>query len=111
MRSPWGILFPVEFAEQAVGGLAARMMTMTQETSLRELLDQMVRSMVDQPDRVAVNEIEGQRSVVLELTVAPDDVAKVIGRRGAHAQALRTILLAAGGKRGKRCVLEIIEDQ
>jgi len=83
---------------------------MAAEPSLKELLMAMVQSMVDRPEEVRVNEVEGQHSCVLELEVAPQDVAKVIGRRGAHAQALRTIIMAAGGKRRKRCILEIVEE-
>ena len=76
-----------------------------------ELIEMMVKALVDYPDEVRVTEVEGQHSSVIELHVAQDDIGKVIGKRGAHAQALRTIVSAAGGKRKRRYVLEIIEDR
>ncbi|HCP46448.1 MAG TPA: RNA-binding protein [Deltaproteobacteria bacterium] len=71
----------------------------------------MVKALVDHPDEVVVNEVEGQHASVIELIVAQEDVGKVIGKRGAHAQALRTIISAAGGKLKRRYVLEIVEDR
>ena len=77
---------------------------------MKELVATMVKAMVDHPDEVEVTEVQGQHASIIELVVASDDVGKVIGKRGAHAQALRTIISAAGGKRKKRYVLEIVED-
>ena len=74
------------------------------------LVETIVKALVDRPDDVDVTEIEGRHSSVIELTVAREDVGKVIGKRGVHAQAIRTIIVAAGGKKKKRYVLEIIED-
>jgi len=71
----------------------------------------MVKALVDHPDEVVVNEVQGQHASVIELIVAQEDVGKVIGKRGAHAQALRTIISAAGGKLKRRYVLEIVEDR
>ena len=82
-----------------------------QETTVKELVELMVMALVDRPEEVIVTEVEGQHSSVIELKVAKDDIGKVIGKKGAHAQALRTIIAAAGGKRKKRYVLEIIEDR
>ena len=78
--------------------------------SITELVELMVKALVDHPTEVIVTEVEGQHASVIELVVAKDDIGKVIGKRGAHAQALRTIISAAGGKRKKRYVLEIVED-
>ncbi|MEE2829742.1 MAG: KH domain-containing protein [Myxococcota bacterium] len=78
---------------------------------MKELIEMMVKALVDYPEEVRVTEVEGQHSSVIELQVAQDDIGKVIGKRGAHAQALRTIVSAAGGKRKRRYVLEIIEDR
>jgi len=78
---------------------------------VRELVEMMVKALVDHPDEVVVNEVEGQHASVIELIVAQEDVGKVIGKRGAHAQALRTIISAAGGKLKRRYVLEIVEDR
>ena len=74
------------------------------------LVETIVKALVDRPDDVDVTEIEGRHSSVIELTVAREDLGKVIGKRGVHAQAIRTIIVAAGGKKKKRYVLEIIED-
>ncbi len=78
---------------------------------MKELVELMVKSLVDKPDEVVVTEVEGRHSAVIELKVAREDIGKVIGKKGAHAQALRTIISAAGGKRKKRYVLEILEER
>jgi hypothetical protein len=78
---------------------------------VRELVEELVKAMVDQPEDVVVSEVEGTHSCVLELCVAPADVGKVIGKRGVHADAIRRIVHAIGGKRKKRYVLEIIEER
>jgi predicted RNA-binding protein YlqC (UPF0109 family) len=78
---------------------------------VKELVEQMVKALVDRPEEVVVSEVEGQHSSVLELKVAKEDIGKVIGRKGAHAHALRTIIAAAGGKRKKRYLLEILDDR
>lgn len=76
---------------------------------MKELVEKMARALVDKPDDVAVNEIDGERTTVYELKVAPTDIGKVIGKQGKTARAMRTILSASGTKLGKRCVLEILE--
>ena len=76
---------------------------------MKDLISDIVRALVDQPDQVSVNEVEGGHTVVLELSVAKSDMGKVIGKRGRHADAIRTILSAAAGKVRKRYVLEIVE--
>ena len=77
---------------------------------VKGLVEAIVRALVDQPDKVHVTEIEGTHSCVLELTVAPEDVGKVIGKKGIHADAIRRIVHAVGGKNKKRYVLEILEN-
>jgi hypothetical protein len=76
---------------------------------IKGLIEQIVKALVDQPDRVHVTRIEGTHSVVLELAVAPEDVGKVIGKKGIHADAIRRLVHAIGGKTKKRYVLEILE--
>jgi len=76
---------------------------------MKDLISDIVKALVDQPDEVLVNEIEGGHTIVLELIVAKSDMGKVIGKRGRHAQAIRTILSAASGKLRKRYILEIVE--
>ncbi|MFT5680665.1 MAG: putative RNA-binding protein YlqC (UPF0109 family) [Myxococcota bacterium] len=78
---------------------------------VRELVETIVKALVDRPDEVVVTEVEGTYSSVIELKVAPSDVGKVIGKKGVHADAIRRIVHAIGGKKKKRYVLEIIEDR
>ena len=76
---------------------------------MKDLIAEIVRALVDEPEKVSVNEIEGVQTTVLEVTVAKSDMGKVIGKRGRNAQAIRTILSAAAGKRRRHYVLEIVE--
>ena len=75
----------------------------------KELVSYIARALVDEPDGVEVNLIEGEKSTILELKVAEGDVGKVIGKHGRIAKAVRTILSAAATKTGKRIVLEILD--
>ncbi|MBW2040094.1 MAG: KH domain-containing protein [Deltaproteobacteria bacterium] len=76
---------------------------------MKELIEYIAKSLVDNPDEVKVTEIEGERTSVIELSVAKEDLGKVIGKQGRTARAIRTILSAASTKNNKRSVLEIIE--
>ena len=76
---------------------------------MKDLITEIVKVLVDQPDQVLVTEIEGDHTNVLELSVAKSDMGKVIGRKGRTAQAIRTILSAAAGKERKGYVLEIVD--
>lgn len=75
---------------------------------MRALVEQIAKSLVDDPDHVSVNQVDGE-TTVFELTVAPGDVGKVIGKQGRTARAMRTLLSAAGVKFHKRFTLEILE--
>lgn len=76
---------------------------------MKELVEVIAKSLVDSPDDVSVNEIEGERSIILELKVAPDDMGKVIGKQGRIAKAIRTVVKAAATKEEKRVVVEILQ--
>lgn len=76
---------------------------------MRDLIEYIAKSLVDNPDLVAVKEVEGEKTTVFELRVGPGDLGKVIGKRGRTARSIRTILNAAATKAGKRAVLEILE--
>jgi predicted RNA-binding protein YlqC (UPF0109 family) len=76
---------------------------------MKELVEYIAKALVDYPEAVTVNEIEGEQTSVIELKVAKDDLGKVIGRQGRTARAMRTILSAASTKLRKRSVLEILE--
>ena len=75
----------------------------------KELVEYVAKSLVDDPDGVVVNMIEGEKSTILELRVSQDDIGKVIGKHGRIAKAIRTILSASATKTGKRIVLEILD--
>jgi predicted RNA-binding protein YlqC (UPF0109 family) len=76
---------------------------------MKELVESIAKALVDHPDAVHVNSVEGEQVTVLELKVAPDDLGKVIGRQGRTAKSIRTLLGAAGMKLKKRFTLEILE--
>jgi len=82
---------------------------MAAEPTLKELLETMIRALVDIPEEVRISEVRGEQTTVFELVVAKSDLGKVIGKQGKTAKALRTILTAASTKLRKRSVLEIIE--
>jgi predicted RNA-binding protein YlqC (UPF0109 family) len=76
---------------------------------LAKMIEYMGKMLVDLPDQVSVNEIEGENTTVIELKVAKDDIGKIIGKQGRTARAIRTVLNGASTKLRKRTVLEIIE--
>ena len=76
---------------------------------MKELIEMIAKALVDNPEQVVVNAIEGEQSTVLELKVAQADLGKVIGKQGRTARSIRTILGAAGMKLRRRYTLEILE--
>ncbi|MFH0811217.1 MAG: KH domain-containing protein [Pseudomonadota bacterium] len=76
---------------------------------MKDLITYIAKALVDNPDAVEVTEVVGERTSVIELKVAKEDLGKVIGKQGRTARAMRTILAAASTKINKRAVLEIIE--
>jgi predicted RNA-binding protein YlqC (UPF0109 family) len=77
-------------------------------SSMKELVEFIAKSLVDDPDQVQVSEIEGETSLILELRVGPDDMGRVIGKGGRTANAMRTLVRVLAGKQGKRATLEIV---
>lgn len=75
---------------------------------MRELVEILAKSLVDNPDQVSVDAVDGDKSLVLELKVASEDMGKVIGKQGRIAKAIRTIVKAAATREGKKVVVEII---
>ncbi|MCL1928546.1 MAG: KH domain-containing protein [Treponema sp.] len=75
----------------------------------KDFVEYVAKSLVDNPSDVSVNLVEGEKSTILELRVAPDDIGKVIGKHGRIAKAMRTLLQAATAKSGKHTVLEILD--
>ena len=76
---------------------------------IEELVGNIARALVDNPDEVQVTAVEGEQTTVVELRVHPEDLGKVIGKQGRTARAMRTLLGAAGTKSNKRVLLEILE--
>jgi predicted RNA-binding protein YlqC (UPF0109 family) len=76
----------------------------------RSVLEFVARSIVDDPDAVVVEVDEARRGVDLKLHVAPDDMGKIIGRRGRVAQAIRVLVRAAGAREGLDTNVDIVED-
>ncbi len=76
---------------------------------LKVLIEYIVKALVDNPEKVEVKEIAGEKSIIYELKVGEGELGKVIGKEGRTAKAIRTIITAAAMKQGKRTVLEIIE--
>lgn len=76
---------------------------------MKELIRLIAQNLVDNPEQVRVNEINGQHTTVLELHTAKTDIGQVIGKKGQTAHAMRTILNAVSAKEKKRMVLEILE--
>lgn len=74
-----------------------------------ELVELIAKALVDNPEEVKVNEIEGSQSIIIELRVAPEDMGKIIGKQGRIAKAIRTVVKAAAIKDNKRVVVEIIQ--
>ena len=79
------------------------------ETTLKDLVEFMAKSLVDNPEKVEVKEVAGEQTTVVELRVDKEDLGKVIGKQGRTARSMRTILTAASTKLQKRSVLEIVE--
>ena len=76
---------------------------------MKELIEIIAKSLVDNPNEVHVNEVQGGQSIILELEVAPADMGKVIGKQGRVAKAIRTVVKAAAMREDKKVVVEIID--
>ena len=76
---------------------------------MRELVELIIKGIVDNPDKVEINEIIGERSSIFEIRVDPNDIGKVIGRQGRNIKSIRTIVNAAAQKGDKRVIIEIVD--
>lgn len=82
-------------------------MQMGEVLIVKELIETVVKALVDDPDRVAVTQVEGERSVIFEVRVAADDMGRVIGKGGRIANSLRTVAKAAGARQNKNIWVDI----
>ena len=78
---------------------------------MKELVQYLARSLVNNPDAVEVKEVQGETASVLELRVAKEDLGRIIGKQGRTAKSIRTILNAASSRANRKVVLEIVEDK
>ena len=76
---------------------------------MKDLISYIAQALVDHPEDVKVTQVEGERTTVLELSVAKSDLGLIIGKQGRMIQSIKTVLSAASAKRRKRCILEIIK--
>jgi len=83
--------------------------TVGQEVEMKDLLEYLAKSLVDNPESVEVTSVEGEKSIILQLRVDPEDVGKVIGKKGRIAQAMRTLIKATATKEGRNAIVEIID--
>ena len=81
------------------------------ETTIVEIIEMLVKALVDEPDQVRVTESQGEKTTVFEVSVAKQDMGKVIGRNGRTIESLRTIVGACGAKRKQRCIFQIIDEE
>jgi len=79
------------------------------EVDMKDLLEYLAKALVDNPDSVEVTSVEGERSIILQLRVDPEDVGKVIGKKGRIAQAMRTLIKASATREGRNAIVEIID--
>jgi len=77
---------------------------------MKEFVERIAKELVDNPDQVNVTEVDGERTTVIELRVAKEDLGKVIGKEGRIAKAMRVLISASTAREEKKCVLEIVED-
>jgi len=76
---------------------------------MKQLIEYMAKALVDQPDKVVIKEIAGEKTLIYELRVGEGDLGKIIGKEGRTAKAMRSIISASAMKMGKRAQLEILE--
>lgn len=76
---------------------------------MKEVLELMIKSLVENEDEVSVNEVEGEKAVIYEVKVAKDDMGKVIGKQGKVAKSIRTIMKALAGKKQKKVNVEFLD--
>ena len=78
---------------------------------LKQVVENLIKRLVSEPDQVTVNENQGEKTLVFEVRVSKDDMGRVIGKRGKTIEALRTIISAFGVKKQMRCILQLIDEK
>jgi len=99
-------------AQQSTSGGAPHGQIATRRRSdMQHLVRTIVSALVDYPEAVEVQQVDGETTCILEVRVSPEDIGKVIGRQGRNIAALRTLLHAVGAKERKHVLLEVLEDR
>ncbi len=80
-------------------------------TEIKDLVTDLIKGLVNEPDEVEVTENEGDKTLVFEAKVAKEDMGKVIGKKGKTIEAIKTIVVACGAKQKKRCIFQIIDEE
>jgi len=75
---------------------------------LKELIELIIKGIVDNPDKIEISQVVGEKTLIFEVKVDPDDIGKVIGRQGRNIKSIRTIINAAAQKDNKRVIIEIV---
>lgn len=76
---------------------------------LKELIELMIKGIVENPDKVEINQIVGEKTSVFEIKADPDDIGKIIGKQGRNIKSIRTIINAASQRDNKRVIIEIVD--
>ena len=87
------------------------MFAQPEDRSMKEFVEYIVKNLVDNPDKVRINEIGGTHTLIIELSVEKSDIGKIIGKKGKTINAIRTLLMSVASRNGIRVNLEIIEDE
>ena len=82
-----------------------------ESVSIAEIIETLIKALVDEPDQVRVTESKGEKTTVFEASVSKRDMGKVIGRNGRTIESLRTIVGACGAKRKQRCIFQVIDEE
>lgn len=78
---------------------------------MKEFVEYIIKNLVDNPEQVLINEVEGTHTLILELSVAKSDIGKIIGKKGKTINAIRTLLMSVASRNSMRVALEILEDK
>jgi len=78
---------------------------------MKEFVEYIIKNLVDNPDKVKINEIGGTHTLIIELSVEKADIGKIIGKKGKTINAIRTLLMSVASRNGLRVNLEILEDE
>ncbi|MGR3973381.1 MAG: KH domain-containing protein [Candidatus Rhabdochlamydia sp.] len=78
---------------------------------MKEFVEYLIKNLVDEPEAVQVNVVEGEKGTVIEVNVAPQDIGKIVGRQGRTVKALRTITMTIGTRVGRKVRLEVIQPE